>query len=96
MRLEFSREADGDVVNILRYGTETFGWDLAEAYVASFDARFERLLGYPNIGIAHPELKAGLHSYPHRSHRIYYSFDGDTLTIRRILHKSRDVKRWLD
>lgn len=95
MRLELSREADADIADMLRYGAENFGWAAAEAYAQSFDPRLDRLLEHPRIGMAHPELKAGLRSIPHGSHRIYYSVEDDVLTIRRILHKSRDVKRWL-
>jgi toxin ParE1/3/4 len=95
MRLELSREADADIAEMLRYGAENFGWAAAEAYAQSFDLRFNRLIAYPQIGMAHPELKEGLRSIPHGSHRIYYSVDGDALIVRRIMHKSRDVKRWL-
>lgn len=95
MRLELSREADADIAEMLRYGSENFGWAAAEAYAQSFEGRFDRLVAHPQIGIAHPELKSGLRSVPHGSHRIYYSVDGEVLTVRRILHKSRDVKRWL-
>jgi toxin ParE1/3/4 len=95
MRLEFSREADADIADMIHYGAENFGWVAAEAYAQSFEPRFDRLLEHPLIGMAHPELKSGLRSIPHRGHRIYYSVDDEVLTIRRILHKSRDVKRWL-
>jgi toxin ParE1/3/4 len=96
MRLELSREADGDIVDMLLYGAEEFGWVAAEAYVASFDARFDRLIDHPQIGMAHPEIRAGLRSIPHRSHRIYYSVDGEVIIVQRILHQSVDVVRWLD
>lgn len=95
MRLELSREADADIADMLRYGAENFGWVAAEAYALSFNPRFDRLLEFPQIGMAHPEIKAGLRSIPHGSHRAYYSVEGEVLTIRRILHKSRDVRRWL-
>lgn len=95
MRLELSREADADIVEMLGYGAENFGWAAAEAYVQSFQLRFDRLIAHPQIGMAHPELKEGLRSIPHGSHRIYYSVEGEMLTVRRILHKSRDVRRWL-
>jgi toxin ParE1/3/4 len=95
MLLRLSREADADIAEMLLYGAENFGWAAAEAYARSFSFRFERLIEHPRIGMLHPELKAGLRSLPHGSHRIYYSFDDEVLTIRRILHKSRDVKRWL-
>lgn len=95
MRLELSREADADIAEMLRYGAENFGWPAAEAYALSFELRFKRLLEHPRIGMDNSEIKAGLRSIPHGSHRIYYSVEGEALTIRRILHKSRDVRRWL-
>lgn len=95
MRLELSREADDDITKMLGYGAENFRWAAAEAYAKSFELRFDRLIAHRQIGMAHPELKSGLRSIPHGSNRIYYSVDNEVLTIRRILHKSRDVKRWL-
>ena len=95
MRLELSREADADIDDMLRYGTESFGWEAAAAYAQSFHHPFERLIAHPQIGTAHPELKSGLRSIPHRRHRIYYCVNGEVLVVQRILHKSRDVKRWL-
>lgn len=95
MRLELGREADADFTDMLRYGAENFGWVAAEAYAVSLSSRLDRLASYPQLGMAHPELKPGLRSIPHGSHRIFYSVEGEVLTIRRILHKSRDVVRWL-
>lgn len=95
MRLELSREADADIVDMLNYGTKSFGWAAAEAYAQSFDPRFELLIEHPQIGMAHPELRPNLRSLPHHSHRIYYSVEGEVLIVRRVLHKAMDVGRWL-
>jgi toxin ParE1/3/4 len=95
MRLELSREADADVVGILEYGAVHYGWDRAEAYAASFDESFAVLLEHPRIGALYPDVRPPIHSWPHGSHRIYYDIEGDTIVVRRILHKSVDVARWL-
>lgn len=40
LRVELSRDADADFVDMLEYGTERFGWAQAEAYAAGFEASF--------------------------------------------------------
>jgi toxin ParE1/3/4 len=95
MRLELSDEADKDLVDILEYGTANFGWDRAEAYAASFEESFARLIDHPHIGALHPEVCPPIHSWPHGSHRIFYDVEGDRIVVQRILHKSVDVARWL-
>jgi plasmid stabilization system protein ParE len=46
-RVEISRAADADLAEILSYGTETFGQDRAETYVASFRTAFDLIARYP-------------------------------------------------
>lgn len=95
MRLELSGEADADVVDILLYGAANFGWERAEAYVASFDESFAVLIDHPQIGAIHPGVRPSIHSWPHGSHRIFYDVLADVIVVQRILHKSVDVERWL-
>lgn len=95
LRIEIAGLADADLVGMLEYGAETFGWERAEAYVAGFDASFALIAQYPEIGILHPEFRPPIRSFPHGSHRIFYDFDAKRILIQRILHKSRDVPRWL-
>lgn len=95
MRLELSDYADSDISGILEYGVTNFGWDRAEAYVASFDNSFAQLIDYPLIGAIHPEVRPPIYSWPHGSHRIFYDVIGDAIMVQRILHQSVDVRRWL-
>jgi plasmid stabilization system protein ParE len=37
LKIEIARLADADIVGMLEYGAEAFGWDRAEAYVEGFD-----------------------------------------------------------
>lgn len=95
MRLELSDEADADIIGILKYGSANFGWERAEAYVASFEESFVRLIDHPQIGALHPTVRPPIHSWPHGSHRIFYDIIEDAIVVQRILHKSVDVARWL-
>ena len=52
-------------------------------------------LARPERGRAERALRSDLRSMSAGSHRIYYSAEGDTLTVRRVLHKAMDGGRWL-
>jgi toxin ParE1/3/4 len=95
VRLELSRAADADLVGILDFGTERFGWDGAEAYVASFDRSFALMLDHPLIGAVYPDILPPIRSLAHGSHRIFYDVTESMILVQRILHKSVDVQRWL-
>ncbi len=95
LRLELSREADADLIGMLEYGGVQFGWDAAEAYVARFDQTFALLCEYPEIGAVHHQVRPPIRSWSHHSHRIFYDIEADAIVIRRILHQSQDVVRWL-
>jgi toxin ParE1/3/4 len=96
LRLELSRAADADVDSILDYGAANFGWDEAEAYAQSFHESFALLSEYPEMGAVYPGIRPPVRSWGHGSHRIFYAIYDDTIIIRRILHQSVDVKRWLE
>jgi toxin ParE1/3/4 len=95
LRLELSREADAELVSMLEYGSAQFGWDAAEAYVARFDQAFALLCEHPEIGAVHNQVRPPIRSWSHHSHRIFYDIEGAVIVVRRILHHSQDVVRWL-
>lgn len=95
LKVELSQEADRDIVNILTYGTVTFGWGNAEAYVAGFDRSFALLARHPEIGVLHEESRPPIRSLPHGSHRLFYDVEPGRVIILRVLHKSLDVGRWI-
>lgn len=95
MKVELSQEADCDLVSILIYGADTFGWDSAQAYVEGFDRSLALLARHPEIGVLHEEFRPPIRSLPHGSHRLFYDVEPERIIIRRVLHKSVDVRRWI-
>lgn len=95
MKVELSQEADRDLVDILVYGADAFGWDSAEAYVRGFDRSLALLARHPEIGVLHEEFRPPIRSLPHGSHRLFYDLELERIVIRRVLHKSVDVGRWI-
>ena len=45
------------------------------------------------FGIAHPDLRPGIRAVRCQQHRIYYTIDGDRVSIRRVLHTAMDERR---
>ncbi|MEA3061301.1 MAG: toxin ParE1/3/4 [Sphingomonadales bacterium] len=90
-----SEAADADLVEILECGTENFGLERAEAYVASFQTTFDLLSRHPRAGAVHDEVRPPIRSLPHGSHRVFYDVFEAEVIVQRILHKAVDVKRHL-
>jgi toxin ParE1/3/4 len=93
--VEISRAADADLAEILSYGTETFGQDRAETYVASFRTTFDLIARHPMAGAVHEEVRPPIRSLPHGSHRVFYDIFENEIVVQRILHKAVDVQRHL-
>ena len=81
MRVELSRKADLDFIDILEYGAEQFGWDCAEAYAQSFEDSFAQLCDYPLIGAVHDDIRPPIRSLRHGSHRIFYDIEGEGIVV---------------
>ncbi len=86
-----SPEADADLGDILAYTYETWGLAQARTYVRGLQTKFERLADQPGLGRARPELGAGIMSFAHEAHVVFYRMRTERLEIVRVLHKSRDV-----
>ena len=72
MRLKLSRGAQIDLDDICDLGVEQFGTERAAAYLDGIEQVFRRILDYPEIGEARPELGRRLRSYPAGEHRAFY------------------------
>jgi toxin ParE1/3/4 len=95
MRLEQTVLAKADFDEIFDYSLSEVGLDVADQYCAAIDAVFDRVIAYPLSGRAEFEIHPDIRSVSSGSHRIYYSIEGDLITIRRIRHKSMDVRDWV-
>lgn len=95
IRVEISEAADADLAEILDYGSQTFGRDRAEAYVASFQTTFDLIKRHPYAGAVHDEVRPPIRSLPHGSLRIFYDVFESQVVVQRILHKAVDLQRHL-
>jgi len=93
--VELSEAAIADLEDILAYGAERFGEDLAQAYLLGFDTAFALISDHPRIGAMHASVRPPIYSLPHGSHRIYYDIFANRVVVQRVLHKALDVERHL-
>lgn len=96
VRLRLLATAKADLIEIRRFSFEQFGADVANIYFQGFKKAFGLLRTHPLAGAATPELGPDIRCFIHRSHRVFYSVDGDLVLIRRIIHHSRDATRALN
>src|SRR3990170_2813655 len=89
--LKVSAQAERDLKSIYEYSVERFGIDIAETYILGFDKAFDRLRRFPQVGAVHIKVTPAIRSFVHKSHRIFYDFDGGVVTITRILHRAQDI-----
>jgi plasmid stabilization system protein ParE len=95
MRLRQSGRAQADIAAIVEFGVERFGRERTRTYLEQIEACYRQLRDFPESGRKEPDLYPHVRSVSCGSHRIYYSIDDKTITVRRILHKAADAKRWL-
>lgn len=87
--------ADADLTAILDYSIERFGEAVARSYLESFGEAFDLIRRHPAAGALRADIEPPIHCLPHRSHRIFYDIEGDTIWIVRVLHYAMDAERWL-
>jgi toxin ParE1/3/4 len=102
LRAGISGRAEADLTHQYRWYLENAGVDVAERFLAGFDATVKKLAGQPGLGqrrrFRAKEL-AGIRSFPvsghFRVHLIFYRSSGDVLSIERVMHGARDLPRRL-
>ncbi|WP_010214415.1 type II toxin-antitoxin system RelE/ParE family toxin [Sphingomonas sp. PAMC 26621] len=95
MRLRLSRRAQGDLDGVRDYTVEHYGTARAILYLDVIEQGFRRILAYPQIGAAQPEVKTGLQSLSAGEHRLWYRVESEEIVILRVLHKAMDPARHL-
>lgn len=90
-----SRKTQEDIDEIYNYGSYEFGKNKALDYLMELQTYFQFLLDNPEIGKHRYEIKEGLYSFPYASHIIFYRIFDANIRIVRVLHGSRDLKKFL-
>lgn len=89
-----SEKTKEDIDSIYDYGHQKFGKDQALNYLIELRSYFEFLLKNPNIGKQRDEIKEGLFSFPYSWHIIFYCIFKNHIRIVRVLHGSRDLRKF--
>lgn len=89
-----SEKTKEDIDSIYDFGNQKFGKDQALSYLIELRSYFEILLKNPNIGKQRDEIKEGLLSFPYASHIIFYRIFKNHIRIVRVLHGSRDLRKF--
>lgn len=93
VRLRIRVKARRDLDEILDYSFAEHGEAVAEGYLLTIGAALDRLIDYPELGLARFDLKEGLRSLSVGEHRIYYRLYADRISVARVLHKAMDSVR---
>ena len=65
----------------------------ADKMIERLAERLDMLARQPLIGEVCPDIKPDLRSFPVRPYVIYYAVQADEVSIIRVLHGARDVRR---
>ena len=95
-RLDFARQAQRDLDDILQWSLEVWGAAQQDRYAAALERAVALLLEQPNAGRAREDLGPGYRVYPVEQHRIFYKVTGRTIRVIRILHHRQNTRRAFD
>ncbi len=90
MKLSVTQEADDDLFEIFIHHS-LFGLEVAQRLVDGIIDIFDKLIRFPEIGRARPELGPLLRSFPARKYLIIYQVLGEEIQIVRVLHQAQDI-----
>lgn len=94
MRYILSQQSQEDIETIYEFGLHQFGTSQALDYLIELRDHFELLATNPEIGKRRNEIKHGLYSLPYASHIIFYRILENQIRIVRVLHGSRDLRKF--
>ena len=88
MAIEFSREAENDLLDIFRYGIKHYGLARAERYKHDLDKSFRVLSDHPRMARVRYEITPPVRIVPAQRHLIVYTLqdDDETVFVLRVRH----------
>lgn len=93
-KVVYADKAKADVRQIWLYLAER-NLPAADGWIDELDRAEKILLENPLIGVQRTEFKRSIRGWPMQSgYTIFYSVRGRRLTIFRILHHARDIRRF--
>ena len=95
MKWSISEEAEVDLAGIWEYSYEIWGRSQAERYLLAIYQRFDWLLLNPALWRNRDDIRPGLFSAHAEQHEIFFRFENEHLTVRRILHQKRNFSTHL-
>jgi len=86
-----------DLDSILAYGTQTWGFSTASAYVAELRQKFRLLARRPGMGRPRTAFGVGVRCFGHRNHLIFFIADREGgIEIIGVPHASMDIDAYFD
>ncbi|MEA1888878.1 MAG: type II toxin-antitoxin system RelE/ParE family toxin [Pseudomonadota bacterium] len=81
-------DAQEELIEIRRYTLDQWGKAQSQKYLSELRQTIKLLSETPTIGKKCDELGAGIFSFPHASHVIYYMLYEGHIVVFGVLHKS--------
>ncbi len=85
--VRFSRLAEADLMEIIRYTLDRWGEDQAIRYVDDLEGCCEQIAANPALGRACDDIRPGLRRIEHGRHIVFYRQEAGGVLISRILHQ---------
>ena len=89
------RAAEADLIGIWLYTFETWSEAQADRYLSTLERGIQEIADAPERGNQRDALRAGYWSKKLEHHIVFYTFTGEEVRIRRVLHEVMDVGRHL-
>ena len=88
-------DARDDLRAIEQYSIHEFGRTVADEYLNRIERALDRLLDYPESGPIYPGIRPPVRYLGVGSHHLFYDFDGQQITVSRVLHQAMVPDEWL-
>jgi toxin ParE1/3/4 len=85
--------AEADVAQIIIHLTEAAGYDVAARYLGAFDAVYDRLAQFPDMGPPRSSLGRDTRIALVHPYVMVYDHSDDRVIVLRVLHDARNITR---
>lgn len=94
-KIDFTRDAERDLIDIFLYGIQHFGPVQAERYATTLNAKIKMAAEHPDFGADYGFVVESVRRYEAVSHAVCYRSTPPGILVLRILHGRMDPARHL-